>query len=553
MKARRHAPRPELVADFRVFLFLVWRHLGLPSPSPIQYDIARYLQHGPRRKMVMAFRGVGKSWIYAAYILWRLYCEPDAKILLVSASKAAADQLSTFVRRLIAEMPIAASLRPRPGARDGASAFDVGPARAAKDPSVRAVGITGQITGGRADEILADDIETASNALTQAARDKLSEAVREFEAVIRPGGGITYLGTPQTRRSIYRALPERGYDVRIWPAEIPADETVYGGRLAPYVAKEIIHGAPAGAPLDPERFDHDELASRREAYGEAGYALQFLLDERETERSRHPLRLGDLIVMDLKAHQGPVSVRWGGPELDFADDPGLDGDLFRAPAEVSQDWSAYGASVLGVDPSGRGADETAYVVLRSLNGRLFLTAAGGLSDGYEDSTLAHLAQICAASRVGRVVVESNFGDGMFQRLLSPHLSRAGARATVEEVRSQSRKELRMAGALEPVMAQHRLVVDRAVVIGDLGETAATPARGLFFQIARLTRDPRALSHDDRIDALAIAVAALRDAMRKDTERAAEGVRARRLKGELRAINGVARGTRRSGRIWNGLR
>ena len=70
---------PEKLTDFRVFLTLVWRHLNLPDPTPIQLDIALYLQHGPRRKIIEAFRGVGKSWITAAYVVWRP-AEPQPQI-----------------------------------------------------------------------------------------------------------------------------------------------------------------------------------------------------------------------------------------------------------------------------------------------------------------------------------------------------------------------------------------------------------------------------------------------------------------------------------------
>ena len=33
-------PLPEKLRDFRVFLTLVWRHLGLPDPTPVQLSIA---------------------------------------------------------------------------------------------------------------------------------------------------------------------------------------------------------------------------------------------------------------------------------------------------------------------------------------------------------------------------------------------------------------------------------------------------------------------------------------------------------------------------------
>ena len=92
--------------DFRNFVYLAWEHLGLPEPTPIQLDIASYLQKGPRRRVVQAFRGVGKSWLTSAYAVFRLLHDPSINILVVSASKQRADDFSTFTLRLINEIPI---------------------------------------------------------------------------------------------------------------------------------------------------------------------------------------------------------------------------------------------------------------------------------------------------------------------------------------------------------------------------------------------------------------------------------------------------------------
>jgi hypothetical protein len=79
------------LSDFRKFLFVCWKHLNLPDPTPVQYDIAKHIQHGQKRMIVEAFRGVGKSWITSAYAVWLLYMNPQLNILVVSASKNRAD------------------------------------------------------------------------------------------------------------------------------------------------------------------------------------------------------------------------------------------------------------------------------------------------------------------------------------------------------------------------------------------------------------------------------------------------------------------------------
>ncbi|MCI4664210.1 MAG: phage terminase large subunit [Neomegalonema sp.] len=557
MSKQHHPPEhARLRRDFRVFLCLIWRHLGVGDPTPAQYDIARYIQTGPRRKMVMAFRGVGKSWIYSAYVCWRLWGQPDAKILIVSAGKGQAEAVSSFSRRLIDETPLLHGLRPSRKQRDGAALFDVGPARAAKDPSVRAVGITGQITGGRADEILADDVETASNALTAAARAKLREAIKEFDAVLRPGGRITYLGTPQTAESIYEALPDRGYRVRVWPAEVPEDPGVYRGRLAPFVRKMMDQGAPPGAPIDPARFTAEDLAARRASYGPSGYAMQFLLDARARDGERRPLKLSDLVVLPLRPGLGPNALIAGGDVLADLRVAGGDGAPFHGPLEVAQDWAPFDSAVMAIDPAGRGGDETAYAVVKHLNGRLFVTASGGLEGGYEDAAMAHLAEIAALQAPQRILIEANFGDGMFAKMLGPWLLRRGLRAAVGEIRASLRKELRLIETLEPVMAQRRLIVDRAVVEMDFANAAADPGRSLFGQMARLTRTPGALGRDDRLDALAMAVGAFAEQLRRDVDAAAEATRAKRMQAELRAIRtplGAERRAKSSKRSGGGAR
>lgn len=148
-----------VLSDFRNFLFLVWKHLKLPDPTPLQYEIAYYLQHGPKRQIIEAYRGVGKSWITSAYVLWRLLKDPNEKFLIVSASKQRSDDFSIFTQRLISEMPILQHLMPTDDQRSSKIAFDVAPTRAAHAPSVKSVGVFGQMTGSRATHIIADDVE----------------------------------------------------------------------------------------------------------------------------------------------------------------------------------------------------------------------------------------------------------------------------------------------------------------------------------------------------------------------------------------------------------
>ncbi|WGD32339.1 phage terminase large subunit [Ancylobacter sp. WKF20] len=547
-------------ADFRNFLFLVWKHLGLPEPTPEQYDIAGYLQHGPKKKMIMAFRGVGKSWIYGAFVAWRGYTNPDWKMMVVSASKQAADSLSMFVKKIIDEMPMLQHLRPREGQKDSVVMFDFGPSRTSKDPSVKSVGITGQITGSRADEIIADDIETTNNSYTAQARERLLELIKEFSAVVKPESGyITYLGTPQSEMSIYNELPGRGYEIRIWPARIPTNPEKYAGRLAPYILKLMANGAMAGDPVSP-RFPEHVLREKEAEYGRSGFALQFMLDSSLSDADRYPLKLSDLIVFTLDPRMAPVKFVWAaGPDqvLEDLPNPGMTGDRFHSPMWTAREMAEFTGSVMFIDPSGRGKDETAYAVVKILHGWLYLTASGGALGGYEEGTLNRLAVIAKQHNVNRVLVESNFGDGMFTQLLKPVLARIHP-VTVEEVRAKGQKEARIIETLEPLMNQHRLIIDRKVVEDDLRSVEALPVEGaghysLFYQLTRLTKERGSLRHDDRLDAVAGACQYWLEHMASDTDKAASDHYNRLMQEELeRYMDGVL-GAPKAADTWMGNR
>ena len=526
--------------DFRNFLWLVWKHLNLPDPTPIQYDIAEYIQTGPKRLVVEAFRGVGKSWITSAFVIHQLLLDPTKNILVVSASKSRADDFSTFTLRLINEIDLLSHLRPQEGQRNSKIAFDVGPAPAAHAPSVKSVGITGQLTGSRADLIVADDVESANNSMTQVMRDKLSETVKEFDAVLKPDGRIIYLGTPQTEQSLYNALPERGYKIRVWPARYPSEKQmeVYGDRLAPVVAEAWVEDR-VGHPTDPARFGLEDLMEREASYGRSGFNLQFMLDTSLSDMERYPLKLSDLIVMDVHDDVAPERLIWGSSsDLVVRDVPcvGFNGDKYHRPARVQGDYIPYTGSVLAVDPSGRGSDETAIAVAKMCNGVVYIPEAGGIAGGYSDSALKAIAETAKRHKVNYVIVESNFGDGMFTQLLTPVL-RAIYPVTVEEVRHSKQKEKRIIDTLEPVMNQHRLVVSPSVIRADWESTRDLPTEKalgyqLFYQMTRVTKDRGSLRHDDRLDALSMAVGYWTEAMAQDVEARMEGLKQERLLKEM---------------------
>jgi hypothetical protein len=164
--------------SFPVFLSLVWKSLDLPRPTRAQLAIAEYLQSGPKRLQIQAFRGLGKSWIAAAFVLWTLWNDRDKKILVVSASKQRADDFTIFCQKCILEFDWMVHMRPQDDdQRWSRVSFDIAGCRPAQSPSVKSVGITGQLTGSRADLIVFDDVEVPSNSATDMMREKLLHLV----------------------------------------------------------------------------------------------------------------------------------------------------------------------------------------------------------------------------------------------------------------------------------------------------------------------------------------------------------------------------------------
>jgi len=186
---------------------------------------------------------------------------------------------------------------------------------------------------------------------------------------------------------------------------------------------------------------------------------------------------------------------------------------------VANEMAEYTGSVMAIDPSGRGDDETSYAVVKILHGNLFVTASGGFKDGYGEKTLQALATIAAMQNVNKVIVEANFGDGMFTQLLKPVFTRVHP-VTIEEVKHSQQKERRICDTLEPLMNQHRLIFDHSVIKQDY-ERTETPHFQLMYQMSRITRDRGSLAHDDRLDVLAIAVGYWVEHMSRDTLRAHE--------------------------------
>ena len=253
--------------------------------------------------------------------------------------------------------------------------------------------------------------------------------------------------------------------------------------------------------------------------------MQFMLDSRLSDIDKFPLKISDLVVTNIDPDLAPEKYVWArDPDLEYdgsLPNVAFAGERYHRPLRTIGDHIEYSGSVLAVDPAGRGKDETGYAVCKMLNGYLYVPEAGGLQGGYSQETLTKIAEIAKKHKVNYIVVESNFGDGMLNELLKPILNRVYP-VSIEEVRHSIQKEKRIIDTLEPVMAGHRLVIDPDVVKNDYETVQKYPHEtrlqySLFYQMSRLTRERGAITHDDRLDALSIAVNYWVESMAQDAE------------------------------------
>ena len=507
--------------DFKLFLQALWSELDLPNPTRAQYAIADYLQHGPKRLQIQAFRGVGKSWITGAFVLWTLFNNAEKKIMIISASKERADNMSIFLQKLIIETPWLVHLRPKSDdSRWSRISFDVAcsPHQA---PSVKSVGITGQLTGSRADLMILDDIEVPGNSMTEFMREKLLQLCTEAESILTPKNDsrIMFLGTPQTTFTVYRKLAERAYKPFVWPARYPRKVSQYEGLLAPQLVEDIDGGAEKWEVTD-DRFDNEDLIEREASMGRSNFMLQFMLDTSLSDAEKFPLKCSDLIVTSVNPSTAPESIVWcSDPQNVIKDLPivGLPGDYFYSPMQLQGTWDPYQETICSVDPSGRGSDETAAAYISQRNGFLYLHDMRAYRDGYSDNTLLDILKGCKKYGVTKLLIETNFGDGIVSELFRKHLQQTQQGIDIEEVRANVRKEDRIIDSLEPILNQHRLVIDRSVIEWDFkSNPQAAPEERLlymlFYQMSRMCREKGAIRHDDRLDALAQGVQYYTDAM-----------------------------------------
>lgn len=549
-----------LLSDFKNFVKVCFYYLELPSPTKWQLDFCDDLQYGSLRSIKMCYRGFGKSYISCLFIIWNLYRDPNIKSLIISVAEDKAAENSNFIKNVISIVPFLnylegkSSRNSKINKRSSSLAFDVAPCKVEQAPSVRAVGITGRITGSRADIILFDDVESIENSTSHKKREYvLHKCMVEGESILKENdkSRICYIGTPQTFQSLYFKII--GFDIKIWPLRYP-NKDQYNKYFINYandtMRKEIEehpelldigfgYHSSRSPVCDPKRYSEEVACEKEFRQGGSNFDLQYMLYTHSSDKNKFKLKLKDLIVDDLDQKRASSYYTWGNDDRLILDDLPINSlmdDCYYSPIFKDDKYSEFETTRMYIDVSGKGKDEMAYVVLKALNGNIFLVDVGGVSN-YENENLIKLANVAKRFKVNDIICEDNYADGMFRNLLQPVINKIYPTSISGfKVGNKTNKETRVNQILLPLFESHRIIVDKNTIIADSlnlpevdGNYEKRIQYSLFYQICRLTEEKGCLAHDDRIDIFASGCKDLIDFIDRDPEEEAKRTKKEDLK------------------------
>ena len=141
-----------------------------------------------------------------------------------------------------------------------------------------------------------------------------------------------------------------------------------------------------------------------------------------------------------------------------------------------------------------------------------------IDGGYEPETLTNIATLAQLHKIDTLVIESNFGDNMFSKMLEPYIAKLSPNTELEEVRATTNKENRIIDTIEPMLNSHRLVIDKSTLDADLN---VSKDYSLTYQLTHITRDKDSIRHDDVIDSLSQLIAFMAEWISDDEDRGLE--------------------------------
>lgn len=259
--------------DYNFALFYaIWASMCKWKIPEVHMQIVNYLEDEDwlnDTKVLLIFRGVGKSTLVDLWVAYKLSKNPALRFLILAqthtyAKKGSQDILSIIRRHPLCEHLISDTLETRK------DSFFVRGCSDHRNPSVTAQGIGSSVTGGRADYIICDDVEVKENSGSEGKRQDLRTRLSETTHLLVPEiinekvpGRRLFIGTYHDEVSIYDEQVADGASL----LRIPLLSNISGEY--PYIV---------GDTAWKERFPDNIVATKQKmCRGKAEFYSQYLL------------------------------------------------------------------------------------------------------------------------------------------------------------------------------------------------------------------------------------------------------------------------------------
>lgn len=478
-EAKEPDPKPKPPKGFFAFVHDWNRQSDIGTPRhhrKMALWLERTCAGADPRMLLMAFRGAGKSSLVGLFAAWLLYRDPNRRLLVLAADHKLATKMVRNVKRIVERHPDTRPLKPSAKERGlwAADQFTVVRPLELRDPSMAAAGITGNITGSRADVVICDDVEVPRTCDSPAKRASLRERLAEIEYLLVPGGMQLYIGTPHSVHSIYaeEARPEEG-ETQPFLAGF--------ARLALPVYETDADGKRRYAW--PQRFGEPQVERIRKSSGPNKFASQMLLRLAGSADGRlDPAKLGRYDgELDYRESMGRAVLTLDGVRLVSAScwwDP-----AFARPATEGGAATGDGSVVAALFG---GADGRFY-----LHRLLYLSVDPADPTNEAEQQCRQVARFLAELHLPSVHVETNGVGAFLPGLLRAALRTAKVAASVVEARSHKAKATRILEAFDAPLAAGRLLAHDGVW-----------GTAFLRELRDWRPDGRYKGHDDGLDAVA---------------------------------------------------
>lgn len=204
MKLTADQIREAAEADLLVFIKLLAPHLLL---GQAHLELIEWWQSSARKqnRLILFPRGHLKSKLMAYKTAWEITRDPTDTILYVSATAGLAEKQLHLIKMVLTSptylkywpemVNVEEARRERWTVNEIAVDHPNRKKEGIRDPTVKAIGLTGNITGFHATKIKLDDIVVPKNAYTEDGREKVAALVSQLASIEEPESEMDCVGT----------------------------------------------------------------------------------------------------------------------------------------------------------------------------------------------------------------------------------------------------------------------------------------------------------------------------------------------------------------------